>query len=122
VLELSGGERQRVFLAQALLQRPSVLILDEPTTHLDVHHQYSFLDLVKHRVIDGLSVISAFHDLALAARYADEVCILSEGRIEAAGKPKAVITPELVKSVFRMDSITHETTDGHFAINFISPA
>lgn len=122
VLELSGGERQRVFLAQALLQDPDVLILDEPTAHLDVHHQYAFLEMVQERVTNGLSVLSAFHDLEIAARYSDAIYVLDNGRIVSSGSPPEVLTPELVDRVFRMTARTGTSADGHLTIDFKSPS
>lgn len=99
---LSGGEQQRVLLAQALAQEADLLLLDEPTAHLDVHHQYEFTEHVRTLVDAGRTVVSAFHDLELAARYADHLLVLDHGRLAAQGAPEAVLTPELLASVFRM--------------------
>lgn len=100
--ELSGGEQQRVMLAQALAVDPKVLILDEPTNHLDLKHQYALLRLVK-----GLEVttITALHDLNLAARFADEVAVLKEGRLVTHGEPGSVLRPDLIKQVFDIDVV-----------------
>jgi len=122
VLRLSGGERQRVFLAQALLQQPSILLLDEPTAHLDVHHQYTFMDLVRERVLQGVTVVSAFHDIELAARYASRLCVLSDGVVRRIGTPRDVVTEELVRDVFRMTARRTEGEDGHLSFYFISPS
>ncbi|WP_370943822.1 ABC transporter ATP-binding protein [Amycolatopsis sp. cg5] len=97
VLTLSGGERQRVLLARALAQQPRVLVLDEPTNHLDIRHQLDALALVRKL---GVTVLTALHDLNLAAAYCDEVYILEAGRVVAGGPPAAVLTPSLVASVF----------------------
>ena len=121
VMQLSGGERQRVFLAQALLQRPSLLLLDEPTAHLDVHHQYSFMDLVRDRVESGLTVVSAFHDLELSSRYASQLCVLDRGLMQRIGSPRDVVTEDLIREVFRMNAIRTETNDGHLSFHFTSP-
>ena len=77
---LSGGERQRVFVSRALAQQPRVLLLDEPTSNLDIFHQIKVLDLVRQLVDDGLTAVAAIHDLNMAARYCDRLVLLSEGR------------------------------------------
>lgn len=98
---LSGGERQRVILARALVQESSVLLLDEPTTALDLGHQQEVLDLVDElRVERGLSVLATLHDLTLAARYGDVVAALAGGRIVARGAPAEVVTAELIATHF----------------------
>jgi iron complex transport system ATP-binding protein len=103
IQQLSGGELQRAVLAQALLQEPSVLLLDEPTTHLDVEHQFRLLSLVNDRAAShGLTVISSFHDLELAARFSDTLLVLSEGQVAASGEAPDVLTPELLRDVFRV--------------------
>lgn len=104
VLEMSGGERQRVLLAQALAQETDIILLDEPTTHLDIHHQYDFLSKVKKYSQDGKSVIAAIHDLQLAAQYADRIVVLNEGQIVSTGTPKGVLTTTMISSVFRVNA------------------
>jgi iron complex transport system ATP-binding protein len=90
---LSGGELQRVMLARALAQAAPVLLLDEPTTALDVGHQQEVLDLVDHlRTSRGLTVLTTMHDLTLAGQYADRLVMLAEGRVVAAGAAKDVLT------------------------------
>lgn len=102
ILDLSGGERQRVFLAQALTQQAPLLLLDEPTTHLDVHHQFAFLDLVAGLTVHGHTVVAVLHDLELAARYADMLLVLDGGVAQALGPPADVLTAALIESVFHM--------------------
>jgi iron complex transport system ATP-binding protein len=104
VLSLSGGERQRVFLAQALVQSADLLLLDEPTTHLDVHYQFGFLTVVRDLVVTGRTVIAVFHDLEQAARFSDHLLVLDHGRLVASGTPHAVLTPGLLSDVFRMQA------------------
>lgn len=101
---LSGGERQRVFLAQALVQEADILLLDEPTTHLDVHHQHEFLNRVHEFVSEGKTVIGAFHDLELAARFADHLFVLHMGKLVASGQPKKILNESLIADVFQMDA------------------
>ncbi|GAA4820332.1 ABC transporter ATP-binding protein [Tomitella cavernea] len=96
-LELSGGERQRVLIARALAQQPQVLILDEPTNHLDVKHQIDVLRRVREL---GITVVTALHDLNLAAMFCDRIYVLDEGAIVASGTPRQVVTPPLVRAVF----------------------
>lgn len=98
---LSGGERQRVWLALALAQQTEVLLLDEPTTFLDIGHQLDVLDLVAElRRTRGLTVVTVLHDLDHAARYADRVIVLREGRLLADGPPRDVVTESLVADAF----------------------
>ena len=106
---LSGGERQRVHIARALAQEPSLLLLDEPTNHLDVSAQLSLLGFVRTL---GITTVAALHDLNLAASFCDHVLVLSEGRLAAAGAPQDVLTPELVRAVYRVDAdvMTHPRT------------
>lgn len=100
--ELSGGQRQRVWIAMALAQQTSMLLLDEPTTYLDLSHQLEVLDLCRSLQQDGSTVVAVLHDLNLAFRYADHLVVLSRGRIVAQGAPTDVVTAELVEEVFEV--------------------
>ncbi|WBU38036.1 ABC transporter ATP-binding protein [Homoserinibacter sp. YIM 151385] len=103
--ELSGGQRQRVWIAMALAQQTDILLLDEPTTFLDVAHQVEVLDLLAELNHErGTTVVMVLHDLNLAARYADELVVISEGRVHAQGAPGDIITADTVREVFGLDS------------------
>ncbi|GAB2500765.1 putative siderophore transport system ATP-binding protein YusV [Corynebacterium atrinae] len=103
--ELSGGQRQRVWVAMALAQDTDILLLDEPTTYLDVANQLDILDLLldlnAHR---GTTIVMVLHDLNLAARYCDHLIAMRDGAIIASGTPEEVVTAETVKKVFALDS------------------
>ena len=99
--QMSGGERQRVVLARALATEPSVLLLDEPTSMLDIGHQQQVLELVDGlRQSAGLTVVSTLHDLTVAGQYADTLVLLSDGRVVAAGPASSVLTAELIGRVY----------------------
>ncbi|UCB43184.1 MAG: heme ABC transporter ATP-binding protein [Dehalococcoidales bacterium] len=99
--ELSGGECQKVILAMVLAQQPRLLLLDEPTVHLDITHQVEILELVRGlNRKQGLTVIAAMHDLNLASLYFDRLVLLKEGRVLADGTPSEVITEKLLREVF----------------------
>jgi iron complex transport system ATP-binding protein len=103
--ELSGGQRQRVWIAMALAQRTDVLLLDEPTTFLDVSHQIEVLDLLTDlNRSRGTTIVMVLHDLNLAARYADQLIALAGGTVHAIGDPHAVLTEDVVREVFGLDS------------------
>ncbi|HOJ00284.1 MAG TPA: ABC transporter ATP-binding protein [Anaerolineaceae bacterium] len=111
--ELSGGEQQRVILARAFAQNTPLMLLDEPTTHLDIRFQMEFLDLLlEHVKEEKKSVIIAMHDLNQAMRFCDEVLLLSQGRIYADGKPQEVLTEKKLSSVYQYPiKITHGNGD-----------
>ncbi|MFI5485991.1 ABC transporter ATP-binding protein [Micromonospora echinaurantiaca] len=101
--ELSGGQRQRVWIAMALAQQTPLLLLDEPTTYLDIAHQIEILDLcARLHEEQGRTLVAVLHDLNHAARYATHLIAMREGRVVAAGPPAEVVTAELVEEVFRL--------------------
>lgn len=103
--ELSGGQRQRVWLALVLAQQPHVLMLDEPTTYLDIAHQLEVLELCRQlNRQDNRTLVMILHDLNLAARYADFMIAMRDGKVIATGEPKRIFQAEVIKQVFGIDS------------------
>ncbi|MDP3895013.1 ABC transporter ATP-binding protein [Nocardioides sp.] len=103
--ELSGGQRQRVWVAMALAQQTDLLLLDEPTTYLDLAHQVELLELLCDlNTARGTTIVMVLHELNLAARYADHLVAMKDGRIVAAGRPAEVLTEDCVRSVFGLDA------------------
>lgn len=102
--ELSGGQRQRVWIAMALAQDTEILLLDEPTTFLDVAHQIDILDLLRDvNASRGITIVMVLHDINLAARYADQLLAMKDGRIIASGPPSDIVDAALIKDVFDLD-------------------
>lgn len=114
VTELSGGEKQRVVMAMALAQEPKILLLDEPTVHLDINHQIEILELLRRlNRGSGLTVLATMHDLNLAALYFDELTMLERGRVVANGSPATVLRAEQIQQVFdaRVQIQSHPTRE-----------
>jgi ABC-type cobalamin/Fe3+-siderophores transport system ATPase subunit len=112
--ELSGGEQQRLLLARALAQEAPLLLLDEPTTHLDLHYQVALLDQVRQLAAEeGLAVVVALHDLNLVARYADQVLLLVDGEMRARGEPSDVLQPDLLGQAYKLPlQVFHNPASG----------
>ena len=105
VEELSGGQRQRAWLAMALAQETPILLLDEPTTYLDISHQVDVLDLCSRLHAGGRTLVAVLHDLNLAARYATHIVAMRAGEIVAQGPPESLITPDLLREVFDLEAV-----------------
>ncbi|AGT10387.1 ABC transporter ATP-binding protein [Paracoccus aminophilus] len=105
VSELSGGQRQRVWIAMVLAQDTPILLLDEPTTFLDIAHQIELMELLADLHAEGRTVVAVLHDLNQACRYATRLVAMKEGRILAEGAPEAVMTPALVEEVFGLAAL-----------------
>jgi iron complex transport system ATP-binding protein len=112
VLELSGGERQLLLLARALAQDARVLLLDEPTSHLDLRHRVTVLEQVRDFVASGRSALVVSHDLGLAARGADRLALLAGGRLAGLGTPDQVLRPEILRAVFGVETSIVEAPGG----------
>ena len=112
---LSGGEQQRVILARALAQQTPCLILDEPTNHLDITHQLQLMRIVKNL---SATVISAIHDLNIAAMFCDRIYALKEGRIIARGTPREVLTKDFIRQVYQVDAEITKDSSGQMHIPF----
>ena len=112
--ELSGGEKQRVIIAMALAQEPQILLLDEPTVHLDINHQVDILELIKRLNRQGnLTVLATMHDLNLAALYFDRLVLLDGGQVVASGSPAEVLREESIRQVFHADVHVQEHPTRH---------
>lgn len=103
---LSGGQRQRVWIAMALAQQTDILLLDEPTTYLDIAYQVEILDLLSElNRTRGTTIVMVLHDINLSARYADHIFALRQGALVREGTPREVVTPELMRAVYDLDCV-----------------
>ncbi len=117
ITEVSGGERQRVLIARTLTQQPKILLLDEPTSHLDINHQIEIMDLIRD-LAPRITIIGVFHDLNLASYFCDRIVLMKEGKILTVGTPAEVLTPEKIRESFsvRMMVSTHPLTGKTYLI------
>lgn len=112
--ELSGGQRQRVALAKVMVQEPEILLLDEPTTFLDVRYQLQFMDLLAHwQQSTGITIIAVLHDLNLASLYCNYLCALKEGQLFLQGTPAEVLTEENIRGLFEIQPVMVQHPDHH---------
>ena len=102
--QLSGGERQRVFIARAIAQRPRIMLMDEPTSNLDMHFQQDVMERIRMMASrQGMTVVTILHDLNLAIAYADQAVLLKDGGIYASGEPRALLDKESIWDIFRVE-------------------
>ncbi len=123
VTQLSGGELQRVIIARALAQTPKILLLDEPTSHLDITNQIDVLNLVKEASRKGLVVVAVIHDLNLAAYYCDKICLLRDGELVATGTPRDVLTSSNIGVTFNLpvEVTENRKTNSIFVMPVLEP-
>ncbi|MCM1987053.1 heme ABC transporter ATP-binding protein [Methanococcoides seepicolus] len=123
VTQLSGGELQRVIIARALAQQTDILLLDEPTSHLDITNQIDILNLVKDESRKGKLVVAVVHDLNLAAYYCDKIALIRDGKLISLGTPAEVLTPETIGKVYNLpvEVVTNEITNSLYVIPKLEP-
>lgn len=114
---LSGGQRQLTSLAQALVRRPRLLLLDEPLSALDLHHQHAVLSLLRRLTEEGLMVVAVLHDLGLAASWADRMILIRDGAVAADGPPDMTVTSATLAAVYDVSAIVRRHTDRSFSIS-----
>jgi iron complex transport system ATP-binding protein len=117
ISDLSGGQRQMVSLAQAVVRRPDVMLLDEPTSNLDLRNQLQILTLIRQIArTQPAAVLITVHDLGLAARFADHAVVLHGGSVHSGGPPSSVITEAMLREVYRIEATVHHTADGTLSL------
>ncbi|VVB64108.1 Cobalamin import ATP-binding protein BtuD [uncultured archaeon] len=115
--QLSGGQKQKVLIARALAQEPSVLLLDEPTSNLDMKHQLEVMEIVRDMVNEkNISAIMAIHDLNLAARFSDKLVMLKRGRIYASGTPNSMLSVENIRKVYGVEAVVMQNLERPYII------
>lgn len=122
VASLSGGESQRAWIAMALAQRPQILLLDEPTTYLDISHQHEVLELVRElNQTMGMTIVMVLHDLNQASCYSDSIVVVQDGEKAMNGTPREVMTTEMIRQVYRMDAeVNYARTEQNPRIHLLS--
>lgn len=112
--ELSGGQRQMVSIAQALVRDPSILLMDEPTNNLDLQRQLEVLELIRAITLErGITTLIALHDLNMAARYADYIIVVNDGRVYASGTANSILTPEMLRDIYGIHASVSLDSDGY---------
>lgn len=106
--DISGGQQQRAFLAMTIAQDAQIILLDEPTTYLDLNHQVELMTMIQNQKNQGKTIITVLHDLNQACRYCDNLVVLKEGKIKAQGSPNEIMTKELLEEVFEIDALIHQ--------------
>ena len=115
--ELSGGQKQKILIARALCQEPEVLLLDEPTSNLDLKHQLEVMDLIRSLIKKNMiSAVMAIHDLNLASKYSDSLIMLKDGKIHAMGKPKTLLTEDNIRTIFGVESTVMNDLDWPYVV------
>lgn len=123
VSELSGGQAQMVAIAQALVREPAVLLLDEPTSNLDLRRQFDVCSLIRELTASrGISTAMALHDLNLAAKFADTIYVIDDGSVRCAGPPESVLTEEMIAAVYRVDARRSHDRQGRLLITVEGPS
>lgn len=121
--ELSGGQVQMVAIAQALAREPAVLLMDEPTSNLDLRRQFEVCTLIREVTASrGISTAIALHDLNMAARFADTVYVLQEGNVRCSGEPRAILTEEMIAAVYQVEARTTLDEHGRPVVTVLGPS
>lgn len=116
-LSLSGGEKQRIYLACAFAQKSEIIVLDEPTNHLDIGYQLAVMDTLKKK--EDTTILTAVHDMNLAAWYCDRIFVMQDGVVIAAGIPEQVMTPELMRDVFGVETEISRDCNGKMQVHYL---